>query len=385
MDSLHSGQAGIAQYLDIIPNAILISDDAGSILAANELAENLFGYPHNALVGLSINRLLPELLDLHHYWHEQRVLENNQALTAQGPRVCEATTSNGTHIPVELMFRLIQTGTTSNVLTEIHDLSHQPRLQPEIERQLRELSDTNHELLNTIQTASRHLNKYSTIANSYFQFLARRYDWQLDKETGEFTEYIVHTYLRMQEITKRLQTYSHFVANDLHLAEVDLNEILAHVIENLHGLIVERNVEIKNETLPTLVADRIQMIELFRHLLNNAIAFNDSATPTIGITHTEIADEHVCAIEDNGIGIDPRHQESIFLPFQRLYQALNNTSTGIGLTLCKIIVRRHHGRLWLASLPGTGSTFFFALPKHQRHDKYQINTYPDSRHSTLKH
>jgi light-regulated signal transduction histidine kinase (bacteriophytochrome) len=134
----------------------------------------------------------------------------------------------------------------------------------------------------------------------------------------------------------------------------------------LRTAIEETGAMVTRDPMPTLAADEIQLGQLFQNLIGNALKFRSASVPRINIAVTESTEEYSFEVRDNGIGIEPQYYERIFMVFQRLHNKGEYPGTGIGLAICKKVVERHGGRIWVESRPGEGSSFFFTLPKEQR-------------------
>lgn len=144
--------------------------------------------------------------------------------------------------------------------------------------------------------------------------------------------------------------------------QINMNEIVNESIKNLRFSIEENDAEIKLDTLPEIIANRTQMIQLFQNLIANAIKFKNRNKPKIYISNRIEEDKYIFIIEDNGIGIDTKYQDKIFKVFQRLHTINEYDGTGIGLSITQKIIEQHNGEIWVQSEQGKGSKFFFSLP-----------------------
>jgi light-regulated signal transduction histidine kinase (bacteriophytochrome) len=196
----------------------------------------------------------------------------------------------------------------------------------------------------------------------YLQLLSQRYSGQLDKEADEFIGYALDGATRMRQLITDLLAYAKIGRNNLVFTEVSLGKILQQVLANLDLPIQENRVTITYDPLPTVIAEKTQMLQLFQNLLSNAIKFKSQSKPVIRISVHQDDTHWIIHVKDNGIGIDPKLSEKIFTIFQRLHTRQEYPGTGIGLAICKRIVQNHGGAIWLQSEPDAGSTFSFSLP-----------------------
>ena len=197
---------------------------------------------------------------------------------------------------------------------------------------------------------------------SYTQLLARRYRGQLGPDADEFIAYAVDGATRMRALIDDLLAYSRIGTRGQPFQPVDLNTVVARVLADLAGAIEDRDARIVVGPLPTVSADPSQLHQLFQNLIGNAIKFAGDATPRVEINAERREADWVVSIKDNGIGIEEQYLERIFVLFQRLHTRADYPGTGIGLAICKKIVERHGGRIWVESKVGQGSTFFLTLP-----------------------
>lgn len=232
----------------------------------------------------------------------------------------------------------------------------------EAEQRAEELARTNAELEQFAYVASHDLQEPLRMVASYTKLLARRYQGHLDSDADEFIDYAVNGATRMQKLINDLLTYSRLGTHGKPFQPVDCAEILGHVLENLRASIEECDAMINIGPMPWLNCDASQLTQLFQNLIGNALKFRTARRPVIDVTAEHRRDKWVFTVRDNGLGIEPDYAEQIFEIFQRLHTREEYPGTGIGLAICKKIVERHGGSIWLeSSQPGLGSAFSFTI------------------------
>jgi light-regulated signal transduction histidine kinase (bacteriophytochrome) len=201
------------------------------------------------------------------------------------------------------------------------------------------------------------------MVRSYLQLLERRYKGKLGEDADEFIHFAVDGAARMHGLINDLLTYSRVGTRGKPFELADCNVALEEALMNLQTVIQEADAEITHDDLPAVMGDKVQLMQLFQNLLGNGIKFRrEDARPKIHVGVERQDGEWVFSVRDNGIGIAPEHFERIFMIFQRLHGRSEYEGTGIGLAVCKKIVERHGGRIWVESEPGEGSTFHFTIP-----------------------
>jgi len=224
-----------------------------------------------------------------------------------------------------------------------------------------ELLRSNRDLQQFAYVASHDLQEPLRMVSSFTQLLAHRYEDKLDQDGKEFIRFAVDGAKRMYDLLNGLLTYSRVQSKGRDFSKVNMNDVYQKAIQNLSLKIEERNASVSAGKLPVLFADESQMIQLLQNLIENSIKFSVKR-PVVTIRADSEKDYFKFSVKDRGVGIESQYYERIFQIFQRLQPKETHEGTGIGLAICKSIVERHKGRIWLESEPGKGSTFFFSIP-----------------------
>ena len=259
------------------------------------------------------------------------------------------------------------TGETAGIRTALLDITERKRLANTLELNFEKLARSNEELERFAYVASHDLQEPLRMVASFTQLLAKRYSGRLDETADRYIHYAVDGAKRMQELIADLLAYSRVNSKELDLRQTDCEAVVLEAMRNLQVVIEESGACIDWDPLPALWVDQGQLAQVFQNLLGNAVKFRrKEECPRIHVSAVDSGAEWMISVQDNGIGIDARHAERIFQMFQRLHTRAEYPGTGIGLAVCKKVVERHGGKLWVESEPGAGSTFRFTIPKPER-------------------
>jgi len=277
---------------------------------------------------------------------------------------------DGTTYPVEVRLQLSRQEKPAVFVAVIQDISERRQTERTLKKHAEELERSNTELERFAYVASHDLQEPLRMVASYVQLLQRRYQGKLDKDADEFIAYAVDGASQMKLLINDLLAYSRVGSNSKSFETVNIETTLEKALTNLEVAINESNAEITHGPLPTVFADDGQLTLLFQNLIGNAIKFHSKNPPRIQVSAEQDSKGWVFSIQDNGIGIDPEYAERIFIIFQRLHTREDYPGTGIGLAICKKIVECHGGRIWVESVPGKDTKFYFTLPYKQEVDGY---------------
>jgi PAS domain S-box-containing protein len=273
-----------------------------------------------------------------------------------------AKTKDGREIWVSALATRIEFQGRVAVLLSLKDVTETRRAEEKLKQTMEELVRSNTELERFAYVASHDLQEPLRMVTSYTQLLARRYKGKLDPDADEFIGYAVDGATRMQQLINALLDYSRIGTRGKPFEPTSCEEILNQAIANLQAAIEENGAVVTHGHLPTVMADATQMVQLFQNLISNAIKFHSEMKPEVHVGAERNGTEWIFSVRDNGIGIDPQYFDRIFVIFNRLHNRQEYPGTGIGLTICKKIIERHNGRIWVESQPGNGATFYFTIP-----------------------
>jgi light-regulated signal transduction histidine kinase (bacteriophytochrome) len=232
----------------------------------------------------------------------------------------------------------------------------------ELQRRATELERSNADLRQFAYVASHDLSEPLRTVRSYLQLLARRYQGRLGSDADEFIDFAVGGATRMQALIDGLLVYSLAGTSTHTRVSVDCTKVVHNTLATMEALVREKGAAVTVESLPTLYGDETQLAQLFQNLLSNALKFVSDRPPRVRISAVQEGAGWLFSVEDNGIGIEPRHVERAFKVFQRLQSREAYPGSGIGLAICKRIVERHGGRIWAEPVAGGGTAFRFTIP-----------------------
>jgi PAS domain S-box-containing protein len=244
------------------------------------------------------------------------------------------------------------------------DITERKRAQAVLRTAYEELARSNAELQQFAYVASHDLQEPLRMMSSYTQLLEKRYGSKLDQDAREFMNFVVDGATRMKQLIEDLLAYSRVGTRGRELRPVSSLVALDKALVNLRGAIEASGASVTHDAPPEVRADETQLVQLLQNLVGNAIKFRKKEEPCrIHVSAEDAGGEWRFSVSDNGMGIEPQYFERIFMVFQRLHTRDEYPGTGIGLAICKKVVDRHGGRIWVESEPGKGSKFFFTLPK----------------------
>ena len=256
--------------------------------------------------------------------------------------------------------RLKETTVSRDAL--VKEVTERKRAEEDLAIRADELRRSNADLEQFAYVASHDLQEPLRMVASYTQLLAKRYKGKLDSDAHEFIAYAVDGATRMQELINGLLTYSRVNTRGNSSEPADCSFIFDQVLSSLQVAVQESGAVVTRDDLPTVMDDAVQLGQVFQNLIDNAIKFHGKDPPRIHAFAERKGKEWLFSVRDNGIGIGPQYADRIFLIFQHLHSRTEYSGSGIGLAICKTIVDRRGGRIWVESELGKGATFYFTIP-----------------------
>jgi PAS domain S-box-containing protein len=352
--------------LEAAPDAMVVVNQGGEIVLLNVQAEKQFGYRRDELLGQKVTNIIPIGFAERLIADDLRSAEDASAQQIGTGIELIAERKDGSEFPIEIMLSPLQSPEGTLVTAAIRDISVRKAAAVVLLQKVDELNRSNEELGQFAYIASHDLQEPLRMVASYTQLLSRRYKGKLDADADEFIAFAVDGASRMQRLIQDLLAYSRVGTKGRELLETSSEDALQQALTNLRGAIEESSAVVTHDPLPPVMADDMQLTQLFQNLVGNAIKYQKSGVPRVHISAARNGGKQWdFAVKDNGLGIDPQYFERIFGMFQRLHKRDEFAGTGIGLAICKKIVERHGGHIWVESKQGQGSTFRFALAGSQ--------------------
>ncbi|MBA3970755.1 MAG: PAS domain S-box protein [Bacteroidetes bacterium] len=348
---------------DVKDYAIFLIDPQGIVMSWNKGAENIYGHAASEIIGNhfsifytkeEVKRGEPE--------HNLEMATKNGRFEAEGWRRKKSDKLFWVDVSFTALYD--SSGVIKGFSKVTKDTTVRKANEDALKDKREELARSNSELEQFAYVASHDLQEPLRMVTSYVQLLAKRYKGKLDQDADDFIAFAVDGSNRMRTLINSLLEYSR-VNREKPFEKIDLNILLSDIKKNLDNQIEENEVKLAWGNLPLIVGDPILIGQLFQNLISNAIKFKSDKKPDILIESTTTESEFQFSVKDNGIGMQQEYFEKIFVIFQRLHSKEKYPGTGIGLAICKKIVERHGGKIWVESKPDEGSVFRFTIKKYK--------------------
>jgi PAS domain S-box-containing protein len=336
----------------------------GKITDVNKATEDVTGYSREELIGSDFSNYFTEPEQARAGYQKVFI----DGLVKDYPLAIRSKSGRITEVLYNATVYLNPQSEIQGVFAAARDVTERKAMENEIKLAMEKLQQSNAELEQFAYVASHDLQEPLRMVASYVQLIERRYKGKLDSDADEFIGYAVDGANRMRGLIDDLLTYSRVARLGKPFGLTDLESTLEIVLLNLKTSIAENEAVVTHDKLPTVMADGGQLVQLFQNLIGNGIKFHGEEAPHVHISAQVRDTDYLFSVRDNGIGIAPEYYDRLFKIFQRLHTREEYPGSGIGLAVCKRIVERHGGRIWIESQVGKGSTIYFTLSKRKRTD-----------------
>lgn len=357
---------------------VLLQGPQAEILFSNKAALNMLGLTEEQLKGRS---------SFHPEWNVIHEDGSPFSSTTQPVPTAIATKKSVTNIVMGVYRPLTEdriwlqvnaepllddNGEVKEVVCSFSDISQRKAVEKKmewlyhsLEVRAMELASSNAELERVAYVASHDLQEPLRMVSSFMELLKKKYGEQLDEQAGEYINYAVDGANRMKSLIIDLQEFLTVTSNKESVSRIDMNQLVEKVVLSITDEMKSIGAEININKLPVVFVNRSLIEQLIQNLISNALKYSMPGKPEIWINCEEKEEQYLFSVKDNGIGIDPKYTETIFALFKRLHTARENyKGTGVGLAICKKIVERHGGNIWVESEQGKGSIFYFTINKN---------------------
>ena len=359
--SLRSSETRHRTVHDTIVDALITIDASGIIQSFNPAAESIFGYDASVIISENIKTLMPDDFRSRYEAGLKRHQETSEARVIGQEVEVEGLHKSGRVFPLELSVSEMDIDGQTQYCGLVRDITERKRQERRLEEQKADLERSNAELAQFAYVASHDLQEPLRTVTSFVQLLERRYGEQLGDDADRYIRHAVQGCGRMKHLIEDLLRFSRVGSEGEKLSPTDAGVALQQALADLAAAIDECGARVTQDELPVVLADQNQLRTLLLNLIGNALKYRGARMPLIDVTVRRVNTAWEFSVKDNGIGIERQYRERVFGVFQRLHGRSEYEGSGIGLAVCKKIVERHSGRIWLDSEPDEGTTVFFTL------------------------
>jgi PAS domain S-box-containing protein len=354
--ALASSEARLRGILESAMDAIITVDEQQLIVLYNRGAERIFGWSVEQVMGQRVDMLMPERFRAGHAQHLRSFADSTDTMRSKGARArLIGLRADGEEFPMEASISQVTAGGSQLYSVILRDVTVAVRAVEALER-------SNLDLQQFAYVASHDLKTPLRSIGGFVQLLERDHAHKLDDKATALIQRTSHAVQRLEQLTDDLLTYARVSSAPRPFALVDGRTVVDDAIQLLDAAIRETGAVVTVGELPSLLCDRMQLVQLMMNLIGNAIKYCSGRAPVVHVSAERREREWVFSVRDNGIGIEAKHHGKVFKVFQRLHSQQEYSGTGIGLAVCRRVVERHSGKIWLESTPGEGSTFHFSIP-----------------------
>ncbi|MEO6785601.1 MAG: PAS domain S-box protein, partial [Chthoniobacteraceae bacterium] len=358
-----AGEQRFRALTETAKDGIISADGEGMIVGWNSAARTMFGYGDDEVLGKPLTILMSEHYRAAHLQGLARFQSSGEGRLIGHTIEVQGQRKDGAEFPIELSLSTWATGGKRFFAGIIRDITERRRTEEELKRAMAELARSNADLDQFAHVASHDLQEPLRTVAGFVQLLERNGRGKLDADASEWIRLALEGTKRMQQLIQDLLAYARVSTRGRHFEQTDSGAALEHALANLVVAISESGASVTHDPMPVLNADPAQLTQLFQNLIGNGVKFRTATRPEIHVGAQQKNGDWVFSVRDNGIGIEPKDRDRVFVIFQRLHSRDEYPGTGIGLAICKRIVERHGGRIWVESEPGKVSTFFFTIPR----------------------
>jgi PAS domain S-box-containing protein len=350
-------------------DGILILDaDTGQIVEVNPFLITMLGFSRDQFLGKKIWEigLFKDIVANKENFEE---LQRKEYVRYEDMPL---ETADGQRIAVEFLSNVYTVNNKKVIQCNIRNITVRKKLEEDLVVKAAELARSNIELQQFAYIASHDLQEPLRAISGFTELLVKRYHGKIDEKADTYIDFITEGTTRMQQMIQDLLAYSRVQTQIHEFVLIDSNTSLDLALSDLQIATKEHNAIITNDPLPSIYADQEQITKMFQNLIGNAIKFHKpGVAPTVHISAKQDKNNWIFSVSDNGIGIRQEYADRIFKIFQRLHTRDEYPGTGIGLAICKRIAEQHGGTIWIESVPGSGSTFYFTIPKRKKETNYE--------------
>lgn len=384
VESLAESADRYHKLIDNIPICATRKSKTGEVTFVNRAFCEFVDVKPDDILGKTDFDLFPEELARKYQADDQRVMETGTIHEFREKNIKDGQPRDVNVIKVPWFD---DQGNTEGVLVAFWDITEQVAYEDQLRDFAVKLQIKSNELLkvnNALQQSNLDLQQFAYVAShdlqtplrgiaGFAEFLAQDYHGKLDDQADDYINRIVNGCKRMQQLIQDLLSYSRVESRAAPLEPVNLNEVLDDLLALMRIKINENDARVTRDELPTIHADRSQITQLYQNLIENSLKYRGEDSPVIHLSARHEKKSWVLSVQDNGIGIDPEHQDRVFEIFRRLHSDKTYPGTGIGLAICRRIVGRHDGEIWITSNEGQGCTFHFSIPDFEPSDEQDNN------------